>query len=610
MPTDDGTPEIAIADASNSRIFVKVGLAGAVAVLGPEQGINKPQSVVLADLNGDHILDLIVANTGANNVLVFPGLPGGQFAAPVNGPGGIVVGQGPVSVSVASSAVPGPGPVDLIVADSDSHDVTILRGLADTLTWTPTSSQTIDTGVGSAPVKALVTTDVTNDGHADLLVCDSGTNQVAIYPGQPDGSFATAPSRTFAVGDDPVEMLIGAFSGRPERDVVTINARSDDLTLVAGPFGPSPTIQTIASGGIGPDAAIAFDSGRNGVLDLLVANGGDGRLALFQGGSDGLQLAGVIAQGGISSPTALAPAYLGGSGIDFLAAGAGSDAAMLLHFDVGVASDYLPSPSNSLAALGPGDDELLARLTPIDGSSLDLIAVFWAGSSEDDAPGSASSLRESSAVTTMYSPTEGQGEELPETPLESRAPALATPPPPPPGPDDEQGPWARVVYGLDEALGRARGLIEPLSHFDRAGDDPEGRPIETLARLGPNFGTGADLGFDRVAAGVLNGSDGPDEPGLVDEALRLFWTGGASGEPRSRSATAEPAEPAADLDSIDAPPIEVRLESVPLVSVAVAISARLILGTSPPRPSTFGKPRRSIVNQVHDPKAARPSRSL
>ena len=53
---------------------------------------------------------------------------------------------------------------------------------------------------------------------------------------------------------------------------------------------------TYTSGGSQPDAAFAVDLNHDGVLDLVVANGGDGRVALLQGGSVGLQLAQVISR--------------------------------------------------------------------------------------------------------------------------------------------------------------------------------------------------------------------------------------------------------------------------------------------------------------------------
>ena len=48
--------------------------AGSSAVLGDQStGLLNPGAVKLADMNGDGIPDLIVANSGSNNVLDLPG---------------------------------------------------------------------------------------------------------------------------------------------------------------------------------------------------------------------------------------------------------------------------------------------------------------------------------------------------------------------------------------------------------------------------------------------------------------------------------------------------------------------------------------------------------
>ena len=64
-------------------------------------GLLAPGAVKLADLNGDGIPDLIVANSGSNNVLVYPGLGNGQFGPAVNGGHGFFTGTNPVGITVA-----------------------------------------------------------------------------------------------------------------------------------------------------------------------------------------------------------------------------------------------------------------------------------------------------------------------------------------------------------------------------------------------------------------------------------------------------------------------------------------------------------------------------
>lgn len=574
--------EFALADFDQSEVYVRSGPGGSAVELGPSQGVDHPFAVKLADLNGDGIPDLIVANTNADDVLVFPGLADGQFAAEINGGKGIAVGVAPVSLSVDYVAGD-PDRAQLIVANKGSDDISVIDGQASGGTWSPSLRSTIATQI--APVTAI-TYDVNSDGTPDLLVCNSGSDSVTLYQGQGDGAFDAVPTATYATGSTPEAMFVGPFQRRDQLDLVTVNSTSDDVTFIAGAFGARPTTQTISSGGASPDAAFAIDPSRSGVLDLVVANGGDGRLAVFRGGTDGLQLAGVITPSGVPAPTALAPGSSGGDGIDFFAVSAGEDAASLLHFDLGVASTYLPGSSDESGAISPEDEELFAQLMPGDDSSLGLFAALWAGSPESDAVSGERALHEATTITALYSPTEGQGIDdkdkpadeasLPSSPPAASASAL---------PADDAS-WARFVIGVEESLDRPREAVAAVASRDLP-DELGDRASDGLARL--------DLGSDAAAGS-----------GAVDEALRLFWS---EGTPRPDAPPAEsPSKPAPSPASGglgEAAALEVRVESVPLISSALVVSAGLILKASPPRPpgARIKSWIRRFVSLGNDPKA-------
>ena len=100
-------------------------------------GLITPGAVTLADLNNNGVLDLIVANSGSNNVLVYPGEGNGQFGPALNGGHGFFTGTNPVGITVAD--VNGDGRPDLIVANKGSNDVSILinEKVGDGFTFVP-----------------------------------------------------------------------------------------------------------------------------------------------------------------------------------------------------------------------------------------------------------------------------------------------------------------------------------------------------------------------------------------------------------------------------------------------------------------------------------------
>src|SRR5208337_2270364 len=82
-------------------------------------------------------------------------------------------------------------------------------------------------------------------------------------------------------------------------------------------------------------AALAGDFNGDRLTGLLVANNGDGRLALFLGGRDGLDLAESMVDPAVPHPTALALDVLTGNLLQFYAGTEGVEAATLLAFNLG-----------------------------------------------------------------------------------------------------------------------------------------------------------------------------------------------------------------------------------------------------------------------------------
>ena len=95
--------------------------------------------------------------------------------------------------------------------------------------------------------------------------------------------------------------------------------------------------------------AFAFSSG-SGFDDLVVGNNGDGVLALFEGGADGLTLISTATEPDLPSPTALVFAGLTGGQVQFYAATEGREAAALVALSLGGELGSPPVPGAAAAA--------------------------------------------------------------------------------------------------------------------------------------------------------------------------------------------------------------------------------------------------------------------
>src|SRR5262249_33007576 len=145
-------------------------------------------------------------------------------------------------------------------------------------------------------------------------------------------------------GTNPGPTFVGDINGDGALDLVTVNAGSSDLTLVSSFAGANPVTTAVSSGGIDPTTAFAFDS--DGFENLVVGNAGDGVLARFEGGPDGLTLASAASEPSLPEPSALIFSALSGGQVQFYAATAGREAAELVALSLGIETE-----TNS--ALGP-----------------------------------------------------------------------------------------------------------------------------------------------------------------------------------------------------------------------------------------------------------------
>ena len=217
------------------------------------------------------------------------------------------------------------GRTDLAVANYLSNDVSVLLGNGD-----GTFQNQVRYAAGFGP-SAIVAGDFNGDGRTDLAVANYLSNDVSVLLGNGDGTFQNQVR--YAAGFGPSAIVAGDFTGDGRPGLLTVNSGSNDLTLITDFTGSSPS-RTFASGGLDPVAALMFHSG-NGFDNLIVANNGDGHVALLKGSAEGLILDPRDIQD-LLSPTALALSSFTGGLVQVYAATEGNDRdATLLTFQLG-----------------------------------------------------------------------------------------------------------------------------------------------------------------------------------------------------------------------------------------------------------------------------------
>jgi len=280
-------------------------------------------SVLLADVNNDGRLDLVVANNcqyggGCANgdVSVLLGNGDGTFQNAVS----FDAGYEPRAIAVAD--VNGDGLPDLVVANLCENEscsnggVSILLGNGDGTFRPPVTYSS-----GGYEATSVTIADVNGDGHPDVVVanlCEGGpcVSVVSVLLGNGDGSFRQ-PVGYSSGGEEALSVAIGDMNGDGFPDVVVANesqtgypSDGDVSVLLGNGDGTFRNPVSYGSGGYIASLLAIKDLNNDGRLDVVVVNacqnsatctapGTGGEVGVLLGNGDGtLQTASTFSSGG------------------------------------------------------------------------------------------------------------------------------------------------------------------------------------------------------------------------------------------------------------------------------------------------------------------------
>jgi hypothetical protein len=236
---------------------------GATYTVGTE-----PQSVAIADFNGDGKPDLALPDYTSQQISILLGNGDGTFKrlppfSTSSGAAALAVGDfngdGNLDLAVTEYGFGGPGVLAIYLGKGDG-------------TFKPGVSYQI----GSLPYDITVA-DFNGDGILDLATANNGTHNVSVFFGNGKGTFkkpvnyfAPLPERVLAIdlnGDGHPDLAILAYCGIDPK-VCSHGSVEVLLNTGHGAFG-KPSYFPV---GVGPDGIAAADLNHDGNVDLVVAN--------------------------------------------------------------------------------------------------------------------------------------------------------------------------------------------------------------------------------------------------------------------------------------------------------------------------------------------------
>lgn len=234
-------------------------------------GNRNPLDVVLADLKGEGRLDIVVAASGSNDVLVFfHGTTPGTFLPPLS----LAVSGDPAAVAVG--ALSGAGAMDIAVAMANGKVAVLRHGS------TPGTFQTpVDYVTGWDPV-AIKVADLDGDTHLDLLTANysNGTGGFSFLRQDPANPGVFLAAQTFDTEDyGSASLAIGDVNGDGALDVVVANAGQPGYPGSVAVFTQDPAhpgtlfVPDLYRGYYGPLSVAIADLKGDGHPALVVADG-------------------------------------------------------------------------------------------------------------------------------------------------------------------------------------------------------------------------------------------------------------------------------------------------------------------------------------------------
>ncbi|UJR34157.1 hypothetical protein I4U23_021564 [Adineta vaga] len=227
-----------------------------------------PNHFVVIDLNNDTYFDIVVANGFTDTVGILYGKENGTFSNIITYSTGTY--SNPTSVGVAD--LNNDNQLDLVVANFGTDDIVIFFNLGN-----KTFSKMISYSAGylTSP-SSVVIGDFNKDNHLDIATAHFTADQIGIFFGSTNGTFLNQTILPLNSDSGPYWLSLADFNNDNQLDLIYSGSLNDSVGILLGCFNGtffSPIIYSTGEDSQPFVTAIA-DFNNDSYADFIVCNGG------------------------------------------------------------------------------------------------------------------------------------------------------------------------------------------------------------------------------------------------------------------------------------------------------------------------------------------------
>ncbi|CAF3577720.1 unnamed protein product [Adineta steineri] len=267
---NDKLLDIAVANYGTNNIDIFLGYSNGTSLstqITYSTGDNShPNAVTIGDFNNDKQVDIVVANSGTNNIGIFLSYGNGSFSSQTT----YSTGTDSLPLDLAVGDFNNDGQLDVVVANYWGFTIGIFLGYGN---GTFSTQQIYPTGNLSRP-RSVAIGDFNNDSRLDIAVANYGGYNVGVFLGYGNGAFADQISYLAPIGTGPYDIAIGDLNNDNHQDIIITLLTGQSILIFFG-YGNGTFVQgnTYSTGsGSQPLSITVGDLNNDNQLDIVVAN--------------------------------------------------------------------------------------------------------------------------------------------------------------------------------------------------------------------------------------------------------------------------------------------------------------------------------------------------